>query len=119
MRAPCQKAKSKLGREDVRHLNALVRTILFVELFYGFQADPIVEKALKVWHKELLRVSGGTTSPLEVSGAGSGAVQVLCVACTPCCAAWSAWYALVWPSTSFSLRAVLAGPVHFVVPDAF
>ena len=53
----------------MRHLNALVRTILFVELFYGFQADPIVEKALKVWHKELLRVSGGTTSPLEVSGA--------------------------------------------------
>jgi hypothetical protein len=63
---PHQKTKSKLSREDGRHLNSLARSVLFVELFFGFQPDTLVERALRAWQKELQRVSGGISSPLEV-----------------------------------------------------
>ncbi len=64
-----QKSKHthKLSGDDARHLNSLVRTVLFTELMYGGAPDVLVERALKVWQKDVLRVEAGVTSPLEAS----------------------------------------------------
>ncbi len=63
---PVPQKSSKLSKADHAHLTSLVRTVLFTELFYGFQPDVTVERALKLWTKELQRVTGGETNPLEV-----------------------------------------------------
>ena len=43
-----------------------MRTILFTELFYGGHADVQVDRAVKMWQKDIVRVDAGVGNPLEV-----------------------------------------------------